>query len=82
MRKQRFKNIRLFLKLIMLFKIYSHHKFTVEAIENNNFLQGFGKCKVGEGAVLNDEISTNVTGESVLERSKRPARLLPLRMIL
>ena len=82
MRKLRFKNIRLFLKIMLLFKIYSHHKFTVEAIENNNFLQGFGKCKVGEGAVLNDQIPKNETDDGVLERSKRPARLLPLRMIL
>ena len=80
MKKQRFKNIRLFLKLMLFFKIYSHHKFTAEAIENN--LGGFGKCQVGDGTDLNDQISINETSDSVLERPKRPARLLPLRMIL
>ena len=83
MRKLRFKNIRLFLKLTLILNIYFHYKFTaVEAIENNNFREDFGKSQVCDGAVLNDQISKNETGDSVLERPKRPARLLPLRMIL
>jgi len=73
--------MRLFLKLILLFKIYSHPKFIAEAIEKNNVLGGFGKCQVGDGTVLNDQIIKNETGDSVLERQKRPARLLPLKFI-
>jgi len=81
MRKQRFKNMRLFLKLMLLFKIYSHHKFTAEAIENNNVLGGFGECQVGDGTVFNDQIPKNETVDSLLERPKRPARLLPIKII-
>lgn len=83
MRKQRFKTIRLFLKLMLLFQIYSHQQcFKAEAIETQ-FLESFDKAKHGEEAGLNDQTSSHKdTGLSVLERPERPARLLPLRMIL
>jgi len=72
MRKQRFKTIRLFLKLILLLQIYSLHKFTTEASENH-FPESFDKFEF--------EVKKEID-ESVLERPQRPARLLPLSMIL
>ena len=81
MGKQRFKTIRLFLKLMLLFQIYSHHCFKAEATENN-FPESFDESKVGEETVLNDQISDKDTGLSVVaERPKRPARLLPLKIL-
>ena len=80
MRKQRFKTTRLLLKLMLLLQIYSHHKFTFAEATENNFSANFDKCKVGDETGSNDQISE--TEESVLERPKRPARLLPLKMIL
>ncbi len=76
MRKQRFKTLNLFLKLMLLFQIYSHHQFEAEATENAK------NCDECEGTGLNNPISKNETLNSVFDRPKRPARLLPLRMIL
>ncbi len=81
MGKQRFKTISLFLKLMLLFQIYSHHCFKAEATENN-FAESFDKVKVGEETSLNDKISDNDTGLGVIsERPKRPARLIPLKIL-
>ena len=73
MGKQRFKTIKLFLKLMLLFQIYSHNKFLAE-----------GKYEVGNGAGadLKTKFSEKETEVDLLDRPKRPARLLPLRMIL
>ena len=80
MRKQRFKTIRLFLKLMLLFQIYSHHCFKAEAT-GNSFTEIWDECKYGEQADLNDKIPDKDTGLSVVERPKRPARLLPLKIV-
>jgi len=79
MGKQRFKTIKLFLKLMLLFQIYSHHKFEAEATQNP-ILKNCDECDGTAG--LNNPISDNETLNSVLNRPKRPARLLPLKMIL
>lgn len=82
MRKQRFKTIRLFLKLTLLFQIYSHHSFKAEATENN-IPESFDEGTVGEETVLNDQIADKNTGLSVVaERQKRPARLIPFKILL
>ena len=82
MRKQRFKTIRLFLKLMLLFQIYSHHCYKAEATAGS-FPARFDKGKVSEETGLNDQISdTDTSGSSTSDRPKRPARLLPLRIIL
>ena len=66
---------------MLLFQIYSHQCSKAGATENN-FLASFDKVKVGEETVLNDQISVKDTGLSgIRERSKRPARLLPLRIL-
>ena len=75
MGKQRFKMIKLFLKLLLLFQIYSHHTFPAEATQNPIPKS----CDATSG--LNDRISENETADSNLDRPKRPARLLPLRII-
>ena len=81
MRKQRFKTAKLFLKLLLLFQIYSHHCFKAETTERS-FSESVDKVKVGEETVLNDQISYKETGLSVShERLKRPARLLPLKIL-
>jgi len=81
MRKRGFKTIRLFLKLILLFQIYSHHCFKAEETEII-FTESFDKVKLGEETVLNDQISDKDTGLSVVaERPKRPARLIPLKIL-
>ena len=81
MRKRGFKTIRLFLKLILLFQIYSHHCFKAEETENI-CPESFDKVKLGEETVLNDQISDKDTGLSVVaERPKRPARLIPLKIL-
>jgi len=78
MGKRRFKTIKLFLKLILLFQIYSRHKFGEEATQNP--IPQNDEC---DGTVgLNNSLSENETLNSVLDRPKRPARLLPLRTIL
>jgi len=58
---------------MLLFQIYSHNKFLAE-----------GKYEVGDGAGtdLKPEFSEKETEVNLLDRPKRPARLLPLRMIL
>ena len=81
MRKRGFKTIRLFLKLILLFQIYSHHCFKAEETENI-CPESFDKVKLGEETVLNDQISDKDTGLSVVaERPKRPTRLIPLKIL-
>ena len=72
MRKQGFKTTRLFLKLMLLFQIYSHHCFKAEATENK-CPRSFNESKASEEPD---------TGLSLDERPKRPARLLPLKIIL
>jgi len=79
MRKTSFKTITLFLKLILLFQIYSHHCFKVEATENI-YQESYDEGKVGEEIGFNDQIYD--ASLNFIERPKRPARLLPLRMIL
>ena len=79
MGKRRFKIIKLFLKLLLLLQIYSHHKFEAEATQNP-IPKNCDECD-GKG-LKNDPLSENETLNSILDRPKRPARLLPLRMIL
>jgi len=79
MGKRRFKTIKLLFKLILLVPIYSHHKFEVEAAQNP-ILKSCDECDGTSG--LNNQISENKAVDNVLDRPKRPARLLPLRMIL
>ena len=81
MRKQRFKIFKLFLRLFLLFQIYSLHCLKAESTENS-FTESFDKCKYGEETGVNDHIYDKDTESSVVERPKRPARLLPLRMLL
>jgi len=82
MERQRFNKIRLFLRLMLLFQIYSHHCFKAEATENH-FPETFDERKIAEKTVLNDQIFEDDTGSSVIsERGKRPARLLPLKILL
>ncbi len=81
MRKNSYKTIRLFLKLILLFQIYSHHCFKAEATENI-YQESYDEGKVGEEPGLNDQIPDKDAILNVIERPKRPARLLPLRIIL
>ena len=81
MRKQRFKTIRLLLKLMLLLQIYSYHKFTVAEATENTISENFDKCKVEDQADSNGQLPETETEESVLERPKKPARLLPLKMI-
>jgi len=80
MGKRRFKTIKLLLKLMLLFQIYSHHKFEVEATQNS-IHNSSEEC---DGTVgLNNQIFEHKAMDSVLDRpNKRPARLLPLRMFL
>jgi len=81
MGKRRFKTktIKLLLKLMLLFQIYSHHTFEVEAAQKSIY-NICDQCDGTEG--LNNQISEHKAMDSVLDRPKRPARLLPLRMIL
>jgi len=79
MGKGRFKTIKLLLKLILIFQIYSYHKFEVEATKNY-IPKSCDKCDGSAG--LNKQISEKKAVDNVLDRSKRPARLLPLRMLL
>jgi len=80
MEKQRFKNIRLFLKLMLLYKIYSLHTFTAAEASETLFSVSF---EVHAATAMKEQITkTETDEESILERQKRPARLLPLRMIL
>jgi len=74
MRKQRFKTIKLFLKLIILFQIYSYHTFLAEATQNS-IPKSCDEGEVGGEREMKKD-------DSVLDRPKKPARLLPLRMIL
>ena len=76
MGKQRYKIIKISFKLMLLFQIYSHHKYTVEAT-TNPFPNSCDEYKVG-GTCTNNQISEKETGDDVLDRPKRPYRLLPL----
>jgi len=79
MGKGRFKTIKLLLKLILLFQIYSHHKFEVEA-DINSIPKSCDECDGSSGLI--NQISEKKAVDNVLDRPKRPARLLPLSMIL
>jgi len=79
MGKRRFKTIKLLFKLILLVQIYSYHKFEVEAAQSS-IQKSCSKCDGSSG--LNNQISENKAIEYDIDRPKRPARLLPLRMIL
>ncbi len=79
MGKQRFKTIKLFLKLILLFQFYSHHKFEAEATQSP-VSKSCDECD--ETAGLNNPISEKKTENGVLDRPKRPARLIPMRIIM
>ena len=62
---------------MILFQIYSYNnKFISEAVENH-----FSKSS-DKNESYPDQIAKNKTDENVIERPKRPARLLPLKMIL
>lgn len=63
---------------MLLFQIYSHHKSTVEAT-TNPFPSSCDENKVGDGTCTNNQISEKETGDDVLDRPKRPFRLLPLK---
>ena len=79
--RKRFKIIRLLLKLTLFFQIYSYHGFKAEATKNN-FPESVYQDTVGEETVLNDQISDKNTGLSVVvERQKRPVRLIPLKIL-
>jgi len=78
MGKRRFKTIKLLFKLIIFVQIYSHHKLEVEAAQNS-IPKSCDECDGTSG--LNNQISENKAVDSVLDRPKRPARLIPLRML-
>ena len=81
MGKRRFKIISFFLRLMLLSQIYSHQCFKAEATENR-FTEILDECKHGEEAdLINDKIPDKDPRLSVVERPKRPARLLPLKII-
>ena len=61
MRKKSFKTIRLFLKLLLLFQIYSYHCFKAEATEND-YPECFDKGEVDQETGLNDHISDKDAG--------------------
>jgi len=66
---------------MLLLQIYSHHKFTFAEATENKFPENFDKSKVEDQADSNGQLPETETEESVLERPKKPARLLPLKMI-
>jgi len=80
MGKQRFKTISLFLKLMLLFQIYSHHCFKAKATENN-VTKSSEEGKVGEETCFDDQLSDKDIGLNAAERIKRPARLIPLKIL-
>lgn len=84
MRETRFKSLRLFLKLLLFFQIYSHHKFGAEAKENSIILKKINAIKVHDGGGIgsNGKIFKKEIEEDFSEREKRPARLLPFNIIL
>ena len=59
---------------MLLFLIYSHHALPTEAT-SNSILKSCDKYEVSDATGMKTE-------DSVLDRQKRPARLLPLRIIL
>lgn len=81
MGKTRFKCIRLFLKLLLFFQIYSHHQLKAEANETSFNLKSSdgNKASVGGGTVSNEKSYEKEIEDDVLERQKRPARLLPFK---
>ena len=62
---------------MLLFEIYCHHKSAVEATQIY-LPKTYEECKVGDGTCKNNQISEKETRNHVLDRSKRPFRLLPL----
>jgi len=62
---------------MLLFQIYSHHKNTVEATRISPS-KSCDEYNVGDRTCMNNQISENETGNQVLDRPKRPFRLLPL----
>ncbi len=66
---------------MVLFQIYSYHKFTAVAF-GNDIAENLDECKMSTGTGFKDQIPKKGIDENVLERPKRPARLLPLKMIL
>lgn len=79
MEKQRFKNIRLFFKLMLLYEIYLLHTFTAAEASETFFSVSF---EVYTATAMKEEITKTETDEESVLGHKRPARLLPLRMIL
>jgi len=78
MGERRFKTIKLLFKLMLFVQIYSHHKLEVEAAQNS-IPKSCDECDGTSG--LNNQISENKAVVTVLDRPKRPVRLLPFRMI-
>ena len=66
---------------MLLFQIYFYHCFKGKVTENK-FPESFDEDKIDEETVLNDQISDKNTGLSVGKRPKRPARLIPLKILL
>ncbi len=84
MGKRHLKNVRLLLRLTLLFLLYCHLTFTAEATQNE-FHPSDDKSEVGAETNLNNSITDDVAASAnhhIQERQKRPARLLQLRMIL
>ena len=79
--EQLFKMITLLFKLMVLIHIYSHLKIIAEA-SGKNYFESIEKCEVGVETGLKNKMTKNETNDIVLERPIRPARLLPLRIIL
>ena len=66
---------------MLLFQIYFYHCFKGKVTENK-FPESFDEDKIDEETVLNDQISDKNTGLSVVvERQKRPVRLIPLKIL-
>lgn len=84
MGKTRFKYIRLFLKLLLFFQIYSHQQFEAEANETPFNPKSFDGSKANDdvGTESNDKSCEKEIVDDVLEIQKRPARLLPFNFFL
>jgi len=60
---------------MLLFQFFSHHCSKAEA-SDKNYPGSFDKDKVGDETGINDQISDKDKRLSVIERPKRPYRLL------
>lgn len=85
MGKIRLKCVRFFLKLLLLFQIYVHHKFEAEAkhatqfiLKNSDGIKAYDGVRKGS----NNQILEKEIGDADLELRKRSARFLPLKLIL